>query len=527
MPVYERIDAIVFYKGSIQMNIAVTGITGNMGQAVLTELEKLPEIENIKLLCNSVKRMKKLLKRHKAFKSKLQTVEGGMTAPAIEKLISGVDLVINMAAVIPPRSDHFPQAAVVCNELGAKLLVSAIECSERQPALIHISTVAVYGNRSGAHPFVRVGDPLLASPLDVYSATKIRSEFRVLESSVRKWVILRQSAMLHPQMLAGNVSDPLMYHTTYDAPLEWSTAHDSGVLIRKIVQSFAANDIPEKFWRRCFNIAGGKANREYGMQTFDAGFKIIGGSMRDFFKPGYSATRNFHGGWFLDGDELNDMFPYIQQTTADYWKEIENTHPVFKLGRLVPKGLIRQFLFKRLLKNDNAPAYWAKHNDEARVIAYFGSREKYDRLNNSTWDDITLPDPATIPALTDNAAPVFYGFDFDKPDDKLTTTDLKSVAKAHGGELLSEWRGDMYEKLDWQTQDGKKFTARPYTVLRAGHWHNPLYDGFVWDFDRLSKTDKVFASVWYDTHECDEDFVYSLDGDFKAHVKKTDAESKA
>lgn len=507
------------------MIIALTGITGNMGQAVLDELKHVKQIEKFKLLCNNKKRFKKLLKRHKTIADKIEVVEGGMTAPAIQKLVTGADLVINMAAVIPPRSDHEPQNAVKCNELGAKLLVSEIEnIKTNQPALIHISTVAVYGNRSGAHPFVRVGDPLLASPLDVYSATKIRGEFRVLESDIKNWVILRQSAMLHPQMLAGNVSDPLMYHTAFDAPLEWSTAHDSGVLIKNIVESVIFGTVPENFWRRVFSIAGGKANREYGMQTFDAGFKIIGGGMKDFFKPWYSVTRNFHGGWFLDGDELNDMFDYISQTTADYWKEIEKTHPVFKLGKLVPKGLIRQFLFKPLLKNDNAPAYWAKHGDTARITAFFGSTENYNKLKTSTWKDVTLPDPAVIPTLTDNAEPVFYGFDYSKSDAELCASDLESVAKAHGGRLLSDFDGDMYKKLEWETQDGEKFEARPYTVLRAGHWLNPLYREFVWDFDRLSKRDKVFASVWYDTHARDEDFVYSLDGDFNAHIKKLGAE---
>lgn len=509
------------------MIAALTGITGNMGQAVLAALAFVPEIVKLKLLCNNKKRMKKLLKKHKALLDKIEIIEGGMTAPALEKLVAGTDIVVNMAAVIPPRADHCPKAAVACNELGAQALVTEIErITDNQPALVHISTVAVYGNRSGGHPFVRVGDPLLGSPLDVYSATKIRSEFRILESGIRKWTILRQSAMLHPQMLSGNVSDPLMYHTTFDAPLEWTTAHDSGVLIARILQRYAASALPERFWNRCFDIVGGKANRQYGMQTFDRGFKIIGGSVCDFFRPHYSATRNFHGGWFLD-DELNAMFDYVSQTPEDYWEDIERAHPVFKLARFVPKGLIRQFLFKRLLKNDNAPVYWAEHNDDARVIAFFGSRENYDRLKTTTWADVTLPDPSTIPSLTDNATPVYYGFDFNKPDAELTQADLNGAAKAHGGELLSDFDGDMYKPLDWRTQDGEIFTARPYTVLRAGHWFNPLYKAFVWDYDRLCKKDKVFASIWYDTHAKDENYVYSLDERFDSHIAKTDTGERA
>lgn len=505
------------------MKIAITGITGNMGQATLEALKDVPELQQIKLLSHTEKRTKKLLKKHKDLLPKIEITVGGMTdRNAISKLIDGAQLVIHMAAVIPPRSDKHPRAAVNCNELGAETLVSEIEKlpKEIQPALIHVSTVALYGNRSTEHPFARVGDPLLVSPLDVYSATKLRSEFRVLESDIEKWAVLRQSAMLHPQMLAQNVSDGLMFHTVFGAPLEWVTAHDSGILLRNIVKAFIEDSMPDGFWKRCHNIAGGIANREYGYQTFDKGFQIIGGDTKDFFRPGYNAARNFHGVWYADCDELNDMFDYQHQTTTDYWQEVFKTHPVFKLGKIVPKAAIRQFLFKRLLKDDNAPSYWAKHNDEAHITAFFGNRDEYDKLQKKDWKEYTLPDSSKIAEREYNPDHVYYGFDFDKPDDELTHADVEAVAVAHGGKLIGTFDGDMYKKLDWVTQDGEQFTATAYTVLRAGHWYNPIYKEFVWDFDRLSKKDKVFASVWYDSHAEDEDVVYSLDENFNAHAQK-------
>lgn len=505
------------------MTVAITGITGNMGQATFTALADA-QVDEIRLLIRSPKRFKKMLKTNKAFKSRVTVIEGSMTdRDAIKRLISGADLVINMAAVIPPRSDQNPQAAVNCNQIGTDILVTEIEnITENQPALVHISTVAVYGNRSGAHPFGRVGDPLLASPLDVYSATKIRGEFRVLESGIQKWAVLRQSAMLHHQMIKDNIHDGLLFHTTFDAPLEWVTAYDSGILIRNIVKQFADGSLPDKFWKRCYNIAGGKANRRYGIQTFDEGFAIMGGSSKTFFKPVYNATRNFHGVWYLDGDELNDMFHYQTQTTEEYWQEVFRAHPYFKMGKLAPKCLIHLFLFRRLLNDKNAPSYWAKHNDEARMVAYFGGKDKYEKLKSATWADYPLKDSAQIKNLSDNESPVYYGYDIAKLDNEIQESDVAAVAEAHGGKLLSAFDGDLYKKLDFMTQDGEKFTARAYTVLRAGHWYNPLYEKFVWDFDRLSKKDKIFASVWYDTHEKDEDYVYSLDSDFVAHASKCD-----
>ena len=57
-------------------------------------------------------------------------------------------------------------------------------------------------------------------------------------------------------------------------------------------------------------------------------------------------------------------------------------------------------------------------------------------------------------------------------------------------------------------------------MLRAGHWMNPIYKEYVWDFDRLSKKDKIFAGIWYDSHAEDENMRYGFDENFEAHAEK-------
>ena len=98
---------------------------------------------------------------------------------------------------------------------------------------------------------------------------------------------------------------------------------------------------------------------------------------------------------------------------------------------------------------------------------------------------------------------------------------MKAVAQAHGGELLSKkYNGDIYEKLDWLTQDGETFSASAFTVLKAGHWYNKIYKENVWEFDRLSKKDKIFAEIWLDSHSADENYQYSFDENFNAKIKE-------
>ncbi|MBD5632745.1 MAG: NAD(P)-dependent oxidoreductase [Clostridia bacterium] len=504
------------------MKIAITGVTGNMGQAVFAALENENYIEKIVLLAHNKKKLKKLLNKHKKLRGKTQVVEGNFNDKDVcANLIKDCDIVLNMAAVIPPKSDASPKNAEVCNQLGTYALVSAIEESQNQPKLIHISTVALYGNRTAPHPFARVGDPLVVSPFDIYSATKLRAEFRVLESGIKTWAVLRQTAMLHPNMLTDNLHSGLMFHTCYDAPLEWVTAHDSGLLIRNLLSKEAANELPESFWKKCYNIAGGAINRSYGIDSLNGGLALIGGNAKQFFNAGDNAIRNFHGVWYSDGNILNDLFNFQTQSIADYWKEIKRNHKIYAAGKIVPKSLIRHFAIKPLLKDPIAPAFWAKNN-EAHIIAFFGERAEYEKLQQKSWDDVIIPALPALDAIPENETPLFYGYDFGKRDEDIDLADLKAVAQAHGGKLITDnfVKGDIYTKLEWETQDGERFIASPYTVLRAGHWHNPVYDGYVWDFDRLCKKDRIFASVWYDSHKENENMRYYCDENFTGYAEK-------
>lgn len=509
------------------MKIALTGATGNMGHGVLDALELSEKITSLKLLVRDAEKGNRLIKKYKKLSSVTTLIVGELSDEnACDSLVADTDYVINLCAVIPPHSDSNPLATIACNQIGVNTIVSAIEKLPvpSQPKFIHISTVALYGNRTGKHSWGRIGDPLLPSPFDIYSATKMRGEFRVLESDISNFVVLRQTAMLHPNMLSGNVNDGLMFHTCFDVPLEWLTAHDSGILIKNLIEKDSEGQLPKDFWKKCYNMGGGETTRVYGWQTLDEGFAMIGGSVQDFFQPWYNATRNFHGVWFLDSDELNDLLCFRTQSHTDYWNEILKINPYYSLGKIVPKKLIAFFVIKRLLSDKNAPSYWANHGDAARVTAYFGSMEKYNELRKKSWKEFDLPEKSLhktpVSCVSENAEwRLDYGFDFSKKDSDIDIEDLRNVAEMHGGKLLAEtYSGDIYEKLKWQTQDGEEFSARVYTVLRAGHWHNSLYEKNVWDFDRLCQKDKIFAQIWYDSHEPNESNRYYFDDEFNARI---------
>lgn len=507
------------------MKIALTGVTGNMGIQVLNECLKIPNTEYKLLVLQNDKRVKFIKRRHKKDLKRIQFVFGSIAdADACRKLIEETDYVVNMAAVIPPHSDQYPLRAIECNEVGADVLATAIEQAAPQPKLIHISTMALYGNRNEKHLWGRVGDPLLISPFDLYSLTKMRGEFRILESDIQTKAVIRQTAMLHSNMLSDNMSDGLMFHTCFNAPLEWSTAETSGLLIANILRQDMEQDLGDVFWGKVFNLGGGLANCVTGYDVLNDGFEIIGGSVKNFFEPRFNATRNFHGLWFYDGNLLDDMFHYQTQTTKDFWNKFKKTHGILKAGKIVPKSWIKRLAIMSLFKSPNSAVYWYKHNDEAKLTAYFGGKNEYEKLGKK-WNDFPLlkynQGPLNVEvdynALRDPRNAVLPDIGYD-PNGEINLDTLKRIAELHGGKLLSSV-GKITDRLQWVNSDGEQFNAKGTTVL-AGHWLNPSYKAYCWDFDRLAKTDKIYAEIWYDSHDRNEDYFYYYTDNFEAKYNK-------
>ena len=510
------------------MKIALTGATGNMGVQAVRELIKLPNAELRMLVFKGDKRQKEIRKICKGNTHRIEFVYGGLNdAEACAQLVRDVDYVVNMAAVIPPHSDQRPESAIDCNEQGVNTLVSAIEALTVQPKLIHVSTVALYGNRNEKHLWARVGDPLLISPFDIYSLTKLRGEFRVLESNVKYKTVLRQTAILHSHMLSDNMNDGLMFHTCFNAPLEWVTAEDSGLLIANAIKRDVedAQYLAEHFWNKCFNIGGGLVNCVTGYEVLNDGFEIIGGSVKDFFDPNFNATRNFHGVWFYDSHVLDDLFHYQRQSTADFWAQFKREHGIMKAGKIVPKKWLKKLAIERLFKNKNSVRYWYAHADEAKMIAYFGGTECYEAIGKDWTKFALLRDSADYKTLLNRETAPLADVGYD-PTKRVTLNDLKLLAQKHGGKLIST-TGEIDDRLEWENSDGVRFFARGYTVM-CGHWINPCYGKkfypdypeYCWDFDRLAKTDKLYAEIWYDSHGKDEDNLYYFDDDFEAHYRK-------
>ena len=499
-----------------QIVIAVTGASGAMGGEVVSHLLDSEKNYFLKLFIYDKDRREKLFfkKLLRKGKKRIQLIKGDIARyEDAVRLVDNADYVVHCGAVIPPKADHNPANTFATDFTGTRNIVDAIASSKNSDSikLIHISTVAVYGNRDYHHPWARMGDPVMSSAYDYYSAAKIKGERYVLESSLKNWVVLRQTAVYHKYFLSNNMNDGLMFHTCWNAPFEWITDKDSGLMIKNLID-FDIDGKLDGFWLNDYNIGGGESCRETGYETFNRGFGLMGASAEKFFLPNWNISRNFHGVWYTDSHILDSYLHYRTESSNDFWKRMEKQLWYYKLGAILPSKLIRKFAIERLLKNSNAPMQWIKLKKKGRIDAFFGGMEEYKKIP-ATWDKYPLlqkgqtkEGPVDYKDLLDESKAgrfaLNHGYDESKSDDKLGLSEMKKAAEFRGGKVLSKkmTKGDLYTKLEWQCHNGHRFSARPFTILKAGFWCPECCEALPWSFDKTAPHVPFYAQVWYDTH---------------------------
>ncbi len=498
--------------------IAMTGASGAMGTETVKSIMHSKYNFKIKaLLLHTDKYYATKLKRK--YGHRIEIIFGDIrNKDDCKALVKNADYVLHLAALIPPKADRDADTTIAVNYGGTKNIVDCISKLEIKPKLIHISTVAIYGHRNFLHPWGRVGDPLLPSVFDVYATSKLKAERYVLESGLKDFAVLRQTGILYNDLLINNISDGLMFHTPWNVPIEWVTARDSARLMVNILEKDVENAIPF-FWKKVYNIGGGADCRETGYDIFDKGFKIIGGSVEKFFEPSWNPNRNFHCFWFSDSEILNELFDFQRESTNQFWQTFRKSHRLYEIAKILPPVLIRKLIIEPLLKDKNAPSYWIKAKEEARVIAAFGAKENINALdrweafplirNGKTafgdFDYINVKNNVDFHKLN-------HGYDESKPDEELGIEDMRQVATYRGGKCLSASmkKGDLFTPLKWCCHLGHEFYASPYTILKAGHWCEKCISLTKWDFDLSVPYVPFYQQVWYDSHAKGEKYIYYL-----------------
>jgi len=442
--------------------VFVTGATGNWGRRLLHELAGRADRFDVVALVLPTRRERAAIGEFNGMPN-LRVVWGDLTDyGAVERCVRGSDYVLHVGAVVSPLADDQPELTHRVNVGSARNIVRAVR-AQADPAavgVVMVGSVAQTGDRNPPHHWGRIGDPLRVSQFDEYGQSKIAAERVLVESRLPRWVWLRQTGIFHPGVLA--IRDAIVTHVPFAGVMEWASAEDSARLLANICE----DGVPERFWGRVYNIGGGEpwrlTNWELQVRLAAAlGVKDI----RRWYEPNWFATRNFHGQWYTDSDDLEKLVPFRCDTFDDALARAVRAAPrAVRLAGRVPAAVVKNLVIGPLTRQPRGTMSWIRGDDHARITAYFGSRASWDAIGG--WSAFSPPAPDRTPRLLD------HGYDETKDPAAWNRDDLAAAADFRGGRLLSPamMAGDLATPLRWSCAEGHEFAGSPRLILAAGHW---------------------------------------------------------
>jgi nucleoside-diphosphate-sugar epimerase len=427
----------------------------------------------------------------------------------VAKGMKGVDWVMNCMAIISPKADHYPDMAKAVNINGLENIIRAIK---EEPGgaehikLINVGSIAQYGDRMNDIHVGKVGDPIMSSPFDVYSVTKIKAERILLESGLKYWAQLRQTFIMIPDVFS--LEDSIMFHQPINSFMENITVKDAGIAMANCL------NIPEEsdFWRKVYNCGGGPKCRTNYYDFLKIMFGMMGLRLENIFDRNWFALRNFHMLYYGDSDELNKYLNHWNDSIDDFtdlvWEKMPlglkltaNLCKKSKHIRFIAEKIARQRM-KKMVLSKNGTLNWYRNKNDLRIAAFYGSYEAYESIPE--WG---APLPQGLNG-TPEPEYIYLNHGYNSSKTKLDITDLQKAAEYRGGKLLStDWNGDMHEILDWECAFSHKFKGTPYSILKAGHWCSEC-EPPDWNYDEIARNNPFFAQVWYASHSTNEDFYY-------------------
>lgn len=176
------------------MRILVTGGAGYVGVSVIHELLQYPEVQEMVVYDNFLRRNYGLLLGDKPPSAHKLTVvvDDILNSRRLAKVAAEVDCIIHLAALAPsPFSDEYPHAFDQTNHWGTAEICHAVE-EFHVDRLVYVSSGAVYGYGSTA--FTVEDDPL---PVTAYGNSKLAGERHVSRVSDFAEAIILRSATVY------------------------------------------------------------------------------------------------------------------------------------------------------------------------------------------------------------------------------------------------------------------------------------------------------------------------------------------
>jgi len=322
------------------LKVLLTGAFGNVGLSTLKELIK----RNYDVRVFDIKNKRNRRNANK-FKDQVEIMWGDLRNPKdVEMAVYGCDVIIHVAAIIPPLADRKPRFAEAVNVGGTSNIIKAMKKQLQKPKLIFTSSVAIYGDRT-KNPLIRTTDPLNPNDDDEYAKQKVKCE-ELIKNSGLEWVICRLTYIVSINKLQ---MDPLMFEMPLNTCIEICDTKDVGLALANAVES-------EEIWGETLHIAGGSrcriSYREYLREMLD-----IFGIGTEELPPEAFSTKGFHCG-FMTTDKSQKLLQYQQHTIDDYFNAVRKKVAISRLFMMMVRPFARKYLlnkshyYKEYLNND-------------------------------------------------------------------------------------------------------------------------------------------------------------------------------
>lgn len=340
--------------------VLVTGGAGAVGTETLRELIKSQGYIDVSVLDLP---NKKTFQSLKPFADRIRYIPGSVdNRDIVNEAVRDVDMIIHLAAVIPPAAEFNPTRTGRVNIWGTHLLLDAAKRLAPDAFFLFASSVSVYGDRLES-PWIVVSDPLNPSDGDIYGTSKVTTERMIRRSGLRH-SIFRLTAVISPSVALKRHIDPLMFHMPLDTSIELVTSRDVGFALSRAVHHEA--DLEGKI----FNLGGGAACRIKYRDLLRQTFTVLGLDFNRIDEDAF-ATRNFHCGFFADSCELQKILYFQRDSVESCVAWIAESVPRWRhLITRMTKSSIARFLLE---KSD--PRNAVKQGNSVLIKRFFGNRK--------------------------------------------------------------------------------------------------------------------------------------------------------
>jgi nucleoside-diphosphate-sugar epimerase len=223
----------------------------------------------------------------------------------VREVVAGMDHVIHLAAIVPPKTDIDQAAGYAVNVVATRSIIAACEAQPEPPRLTFTSTAAIWGRNDEVDRPRRADEEV--SPSDNYSRQKAECE-AMLASSSLDTVIFRIA--MTPPVEPGALS-PFVFDMHPDMRVEFTHPKDQAL---GIVNSLVVDEIAG----RTLCLGGGARNRYRYREFMNMAFGAMG------FPP--LPRSAFGDALFLtdwvDSEESQAILDYQRRDAAQYFEEV-------------------------------------------------------------------------------------------------------------------------------------------------------------------------------------------------------------